>query len=102
LTVNTIPVSGTYGIEFELGGIFFTDIYYGQAPILEEFTSLSGGSPVFNVVQLQKGSTFNQGSLILGSASPSGVLQVFDLDARIVLEVHEIPEILQDNVEDIS
>jgi len=102
LTVNTLPVSGSFNLEFSLGGFYFTDIYYGEAPVIEEFTSLSGGSPVFNAVRIQKGSTFNQGSIILGSASPSGVMQVFDLGSRSVLSVYDVPDILLDNVEDIS
>jgi hypothetical protein len=39
--------------------------------------------------------------LLIGSQAPSGVLQVFDLDSRLILEVYNT-ELEFNNVEDFS
>jgi len=98
----TSPVSGTYDIEYLLGGSFFSDIYYGEAPILETLTTLSGSSDQFTSVEFQAGVTLFSGSILIGSATPSGVLQSFDFATKQVIRVHKVPELEEDNVEDFS
>jgi hypothetical protein len=102
MTVNSTPVSGTYDIEFVLGGMFFTDIYYGETPLLLDLTVLSGATNDFSTIQFQKGATFDLGSVLIGGHSPSGTLQTFDLSTRTVIDLHTVPELESDNIEDFS
>jgi hypothetical protein len=102
LTQASIPVSGVQDIYFALSGTYFTDIYYGEAPVLETVLTLSGGTDIFTSIQVLPGATFSGGSILIGSAAPSGVLQTFDLSTRSVIDVHQSPELEEDNIEDFS
>lgn len=102
LTQASTPVSGNQDINFTLSGTYFTDIYYGDTPVLEINSTLSGGTNLFLSVELQTGTTFSGGSVLIGSASPSGVMQTFDFGSRSVIDVKATPELEDDNVEDFS
>ena len=102
MTQASSPVSVTQDITFTLSGVYFTDIYYGDTPVLEVQNVLQGGTNVFTSVQLQLGTTFSEGSILIGSAAPSGILQTLNLANRTVIDTHEVPELSLDNVEDFS
>ena len=99
MIARPIAMSGTYDITTITGGLYFTAIFYGDAPELISLTVLSGESNVINAIEFQAGSSYDEGSLIIGSQSPSGVYQVYDLENRDVIYTKTVSD---DNVEDIS
>jgi hypothetical protein len=101
MTVSTTGVSGTFDVEYTLSGSYFSDIYYGFAPTLITITGLSGTSNNFSSIELQLGSSFNDGSILIGSKI-SGALQTFSFDSRTVIDVLQVPDLKSNNVEDFS
>ena len=98
-----LPLSGTQDLYVTSGGLYFTDIYYGDSPELLSLYVLYGTSDIYTAVEFQSGASFSGGSIIIGSSSPSGVLQTFDLENRTVLAVYDSPTyLLEDNVEDFE
>jgi len=95
-----VTLSGN--LNFQEGGFFFTDIYYGSTPELTTLTVLSGGNNDFSSIEFQTGASFSGGSIIIGSHSANGVVQVFDMNTRTVIDVHTTPELESDNIEDFS
>lgn len=100
---SPLPMSGTINLAYTASGMFFTDVYYGPEPELTTSTVLSGGSNVFSSIEFQSGASYSGGSILVGSKSPSGVLQSFDLGVRTVLGAYTYPQdLVLDNVEDFS
>lgn len=99
MIAKPIALSGTYDLTTITGGIFFTNVYYGEIPEIISLTVLSGESNFVNAIEFQKSSTFTSGSLIIGTSSPSGIYQVYDFENREIIFSQEVEN---DNVEDFS
>jgi hypothetical protein len=99
MIAKPIAMSGTLDLNLQLGGVYFSSIFYGEAPELIQLSVLSGTSNIITAVELQKGSSFNKGSIIIGSKAPGGTYQVFNLEDR---EVIFNESVINDNVEDFS
>ena len=95
-------VSGSLDLDMVTGGVYFTNIFYGYTPEAVSLDILYGGSNSFSSIEFQSGTTLSGGSVLIGSLSPSGVVQTFDLNTQTVIDVHSVPELEDDNVEDIS
>lgn len=102
-----LPVSGTASGVVDLTidsetGVYFTSLFFGETPDATLVTNLQGGSNNFSSIEFQKGATFSGGSMIVGSTSPSGVLQSVDLSNLTVIVGYSSPPLESDNVEDFS
>lgn len=101
------PVSGTASGTLDIdmtedSGIYFTSIFFGETPVILTQHILFGGSDSFTAVEFQEGATFSGGSIVIGSSSPSGVLQVVDLENLEVIASYTTPILETDDVEDFS
>ena len=90
-----------YDIDYTVSGSYFSSIYYGTAPELITLSVLSGTSNNFSHIELQTGTTWSGGSLLLGSTSSGGGLQTFDFSTRTVIDYHS-DDLETRNVEDFS
>jgi len=99
MIAKPLALSGTFDLVTITGGLHYTDIYYGDTPELVSLNVLSGSSNIINVIEFQIGSSYNEGSLIIGSQAPSGIYQVFDLENREIIFTKEVSD---NNVEDFS
>lgn len=102
-----LPVSGTASGTLDLTidpdtGIYFTSIFFGVTPEATLAPVLLGESNNFTSIEFQRGATFSGGSIVIGSASPSGVLQSVDLSSLTVIAGYSEPQLADDNVEDFS
>ena len=102
LTPINTTATGTLNLDIREGGVYFTNIFFGESPEASTLTVLSGGSNVFSSIEFQNGCSFYLGSILIGSIAPSGVIQTFSIEHREVIDVHTVPELKDDNVEDFS
>lgn len=77
------------------------NLFLGDLPPKETFYVLKGNSDSFSSVRFVQGSFLNQGSLVIGSLGPGGILQVLDLNSREVLSYTVSGELVSDNIEDV-
>jgi hypothetical protein len=102
LTPISTTITGSVDLEVITGGIYFTNIFFGDAPESTSLSVLYGETNNFSSVEFQEGSGFSQGSIVIGGFAPSGALQSFDLDKLEVIESYSEPVLRDDNLEDFS
>jgi hypothetical protein len=97
------PIYGSQDLLYAVSGMFFTDLYYGTEPEFVTYSALSGGTNSFSSLELQPGTTYSSGSLVVGGIGPSGTLQTFDLENRVLLSDYQYPtDLYTDHIEDFS
>lgn len=78
------------------------DLFFGDLPTRLVFTTLSGVSNDFSTIQFVEGSFKDRGSLIVGGATPSGIVQILDLETNQVSSVVEPPVLKSQNITDVT
>jgi len=86
------------GVHIEPPG----NLFFGDLPPREFLYTLSGTSNNFISLQFIDGATISGGSMLLGSTSPSGIVQVVNLETRTVMDFIEYPYLHSKDILDVS
>jgi len=86
------------GVHIEPPG----NLFFGDLPPREILYTLSGISNNFVSIQFIDGATISGGSMLLGSGTPSGIVQVVSLETKTVTDLIEYPYLNSKDILDVS
>ena len=96
-----LPIKESFNIFYKDSGEFFNNIFYGSSPSVTSLNILEGSNN-FSSINLEKGSSFSEGSITISSFGPDSKLQVYRIDTQELIFSVSMSPLLPDNITDFD